>query len=184
MAGAEQHRAVLRESARPPSSPPASRSAGVISAFGAMWRRSMQMPGTMQFSSGYSSIGMPLLPKWRGASMWVPPWSGMEKNITLLPCTLPDSAKRLLVGLPDAVDDRRLARIARRAVIELAAQIDDAHGAILPNFDCSATSCLDQAWRLASPKRLADLARAFAASMSRSRGGASVTSESSSSCAA
>jgi hypothetical protein len=51
----------------------ASRSAGVISARGAMWRRSMQMPGTMQFSSGYSSIGMPVLPKWRGASMWVPP---------------------------------------------------------------------------------------------------------------
>ena len=70
----------------------ASRSAGVISAFGAMWRRSMQMPGTMQFSSGYSSIGVPLLPKWRGASMCVPPWSGMEKYITLLPWTLPDSA--------------------------------------------------------------------------------------------
>ena len=65
----------------------------MISARGAMWRRSMQMPGTMQFSSGYSSIGMPVLPKWRGASMCVPPWSGIEKNITLLPCTLPDSAK-------------------------------------------------------------------------------------------
>ena len=70
----------------------ASRSAGVISARGAMWRRSMQMPWTMQFSSGYLSIGVPLLPKWRGASMWVPPWSGMEKNITLLPWMLPDSA--------------------------------------------------------------------------------------------
>ena len=59
----------------------------MISALGAMWRRSMQMPGTMQYSSGYSSIGVPFSPKWRGASMWVPPWSGMEKNITLLPCT-------------------------------------------------------------------------------------------------
>ena len=39
----------------------ASRSAGVISAFGAMWRRSMQMPGTMQFSSGYSLIGVRVL---------------------------------------------------------------------------------------------------------------------------
>src|SRR5579864_3409887 len=57
--------------------------AGVISARGLMWRRSMQMPWTMQFSSGYSLIGVPLLPKWRGASIWVPPWSGMEKNITL-----------------------------------------------------------------------------------------------------
>src|SRR5690348_15146771 len=34
---------------------------------------------------------------------------------------------RLLVRLPDAVDDRWLARIARRAVIELAAQVDDLH---------------------------------------------------------
>ncbi len=50
------------------------------------------MPGTMQFSSGYSSIGVPLAPKWRGASIWVPPWSGIEKNITLLPCTPPLSA--------------------------------------------------------------------------------------------
>jgi hypothetical protein len=25
--------------------------------------------------------------------MWVPPWSGMEKNITQLPCTFPDSTK-------------------------------------------------------------------------------------------
>ena len=32
------------------------------------------------------------MPKWRGASMWVPPWSGIEKNITLLPWMLPDSA--------------------------------------------------------------------------------------------
>ena len=70
----------------------ASSSAGPNSAFGAMWRRSMQMPGTMQFSSGYSLIGVPVMPKWRGASMWVPPWSGIEKNITLLPWTLPDSA--------------------------------------------------------------------------------------------
>ncbi|ANW00513.1 hypothetical protein LMTR13_10415 [Bradyrhizobium icense] len=48
------------------------RSAGVISARGAMWRRSTQMPGTMHFSSGYSSIDMLLVPKCRGASMWVP----------------------------------------------------------------------------------------------------------------
>ena len=68
-----------------------SRSAGVISALGSMCRRSRQMPRTMQLSSGYSSMGMPLGPKWRGASMCVPPWSGMEKNITMLPCTLPES---------------------------------------------------------------------------------------------
>jgi hypothetical protein len=41
----------------------ASRSAGVISARAAMCLRSTQMPGTIQFSSGYSSIGMPVLPK-------------------------------------------------------------------------------------------------------------------------
>ena len=35
--------------------------------------------------------------------------------------------ERLLVGLPDAVDDGRLARIARGAVVELTAQIDDLH---------------------------------------------------------
>jgi hypothetical protein len=35
--------------------------------------------------------------------------------------------------LPDAVDDGRLAGIARRAVIELAAQIDDSHDG-LPKF--------------------------------------------------
>jgi hypothetical protein len=40
--------------------------------------------------------------------------------------------ERFLVRLPDAVDDRRLARIARRAVIEVAAEIDDAHGWFLP----------------------------------------------------
>ena len=50
------------------------------------------MPGTMQFSSGYSFIGMPFLPKWRGASMWVPAWSGIEMNIDESPWTLPDSA--------------------------------------------------------------------------------------------
>ena len=32
----------------------------------------MQMPGTMHFSSGYWSIDMPLVPKCRGASIWVP----------------------------------------------------------------------------------------------------------------
>ena len=31
-------------------------------------------------------------PKWRGASICVPPWSGIEKYMTLLPCTLPESA--------------------------------------------------------------------------------------------
>jgi len=35
--------------------------------------------------------------------------------------------ERLFVRLPDAVDDRRLPRIGRRAVIKFAAQIDDAH---------------------------------------------------------
>jgi len=70
-----------------------SRSAGAISARGAMWRRSMQMPGTIHFSSGYSSMDMPLLPKCLGASMWVPAWSTMEMNIDARPCTLPDSAK-------------------------------------------------------------------------------------------
>jgi len=53
----------------------------------------MQMPGTMQFSSGYSFIGWPSLLKCRGASMWVPAWSGIEMNIEESPCTLPDSAR-------------------------------------------------------------------------------------------
>jgi hypothetical protein len=39
------------------------------------------MPGTMHFSSGYSLLGMPCLPKWRGASICVPAWSGIEMNI-------------------------------------------------------------------------------------------------------
>ena len=38
----------------------------------------------------------------------------------------------LLVGLPDAVDDGRLARIARGAVVELTAQIDDLQDSVLP----------------------------------------------------
>jgi len=71
----------------------ASSSAGVISSLGSTCRRSMQIPGTMQCSSGYSSIGVPSGPKWRGASMCVPPWSGIEKYMTLLPWMLPDSAK-------------------------------------------------------------------------------------------
>ena len=49
------------------------------------------MPGTMHFSSGYWSIEMPLLPKCRGASIWVPAWSTIEMNIDDSPCTLPDS---------------------------------------------------------------------------------------------
>ena len=51
------------------------------------------MPGTMQFSSGYSLIGWPPLLKCRGASMWVPAWSGIEMNIEDSPCTLPDATK-------------------------------------------------------------------------------------------
>jgi hypothetical protein len=46
----------------------------------------------MQFSSGYLFIGWPSLLKCRGASMWVPAWSGIEMNIEESPCTLPDSA--------------------------------------------------------------------------------------------
>ena len=38
----------------------------------------------------------------------------------------------LFVGLPDAVDDRRLSRIGRGAVIELPAQVDHSHGSLLP----------------------------------------------------
>src|SRR6202023_3453435 len=61
----------------------ASRSPGVISARGAMWRRSMHMPGCNE---------------------------------------------RLLVRGPDAVDNRRMARIGRGFVIEFAAEVDDLHG--------------------------------------------------------
>src|ERR1700722_8162123 len=35
--------------------------------------------------------------------------------------------KRLFMGLPDAVDNRRMTRIARGAMIELTAEIDDLH---------------------------------------------------------
>src|SRR6202043_3515598 len=35
--------------------------------------------------------------------------------------------ERVFVGLPDAVDDGRMARIARGAVVELTAEIDDLH---------------------------------------------------------
>jgi len=40
-----------------------------------------QMPGTMQFFSGYSPIGWPSLSKCLNASMWVPAWSGIDMNI-------------------------------------------------------------------------------------------------------
>jgi hypothetical protein len=42
--------------------------------------------------------------------------------------------ERLLVGFPDAVDDGRLARIARGAVIELAAEINDLPGLLLTDW--------------------------------------------------
>jgi hypothetical protein len=35
--------------------------------------------------------------------------------------------ERFLVGLPDAVDNGRMARIARGAVVELTTEIDDLH---------------------------------------------------------
>jgi hypothetical protein len=41
----------------------------------------------------------------------------------------------LLVGFPDAVDDRRLARISGGAMIEFAAQVDHSHDLSLP-FIC------------------------------------------------
>jgi len=59
--------------------------------------------------------------------MWVPAWSGIEMNIDESPCTLPDSANDFLVGLPDAVDDGRMAWIARGTVVEFTAEIDDLH---------------------------------------------------------
>jgi len=40
----------------------------------------------------------------------------------------------LLVGFPDAVDDRRLPRIGGGAMIEFAAQVDHSHGAFLRRF--------------------------------------------------
>src|SRR5262245_1230094 len=40
----------------------------------------------------------------------------------------------LLVGFPDAVDDRRLPRISGGAMIEFAAQVDHSHGAFLLRF--------------------------------------------------
>jgi hypothetical protein len=36
--------------------------------------------------------------------------------------------ERFLVGLPDAVDDGRMARIARGAMVKLTTEIDDLHG--------------------------------------------------------
>src|SRR5213080_5241902 len=42
--------------------------------------------------------------------------------------------ERFLMRLPDAVNDRWLARISRRAVIELPAQVDHSHGLFLPSF--------------------------------------------------
>src|SRR5436190_18249310 len=45
--------------------------------------------------------------------------------------------KSFSVRLPDAVNDRRLARITRRAMVELAAQIDDAHCHGPPSHRCS-----------------------------------------------
>jgi len=51
----------------------------------------------------------------------------MEMNIDASPCTLPDSAKGFFVGLPDAVHDGWVARIARGAMVELSAEVDDLH---------------------------------------------------------
>src|SRR5579885_2086199 len=48
--------------------------------------------------------------------------------------------QRLLVRFPDAMDNRRLPRIGRRAVIKLPAQIDDAHAVFHPLL-CVRRSC-------------------------------------------
>src|SRR5271166_1638101 len=40
--------------------------------------------------------------------------------------------KRFFVGLPHAVNDRRMSWVTRRAVIEISAQIDDPHRMLLP----------------------------------------------------
>src|SRR5205823_2621754 len=44
--------------------------------------------------------------------------------------------ERFLMRLPNAVNDRWLARISRRAVIELPAQVDHSHGLLLPSLRC------------------------------------------------
>ena len=82
----------------------------------------------MQFSSGYSLIGVAGLAEVarrvdvRAAVVG----HGEEHHAVAL--DVAGFGERLLVGLPDAVDDGRLARIARGAVIKLAAEIDDFHG--------------------------------------------------------
>ena len=43
------------------------------------------------------------------------------------PVHLAGFGERFLVGLPDAVDDGRMARIARGTVVEFTAEIDDLH---------------------------------------------------------
>jgi hypothetical protein len=45
--------------------------------------------------------------------------------------------ERLFVRLPNAVDDRRLSRIGRRAMIKLAAEIDDPHASPFSVFTAS-----------------------------------------------
>src|SRR5690606_37476106 len=51
--------------------------------------------------------------------------------------------ERLLVGFPDAMDHRRLARIARRAVIKLPAEVDDLHARIPLSFAKALASYFD-----------------------------------------
>ena len=124
VAGAEQNGPALRHPT-PAFFTACSRSEGAISARGAMWRRSIQIPGTMHFSSGYSLIGRPVLPKCRGASMWVPAWSAIEINIDARPCTLPDLANDSSCVFQTPWMVGRMTRIARGAMIELTAEIDD-----------------------------------------------------------
>src|SRR5262249_15479018 len=50
----------------------------------------------------------------------------------------------ILMVLPHAVNDRRMAGIARRAVIELAAEVDDFHEACLLGWELRRTLARDQ----------------------------------------
>src|SRR5262249_4543038 len=50
--------------------------------------------------SGYSSIGVPSLPKWRGGTVWGAPRAGVEEKNQQVPGKVPGLAKETPRGFP------------------------------------------------------------------------------------
>src|SRR5665647_2392044 len=104
----------------------ASRSAGVISARGAMWRRSTQMPDDAVFERIFVDrlAGLVEMPGRVDVGAGV---VGHRDEHRGKPVHIAGGDEGLFVRGPDAVDDGRMAGIGRGLVVELAAEVDDLH---------------------------------------------------------